>query len=1620
MKLPKKPLEQARASEQYPKFRSELQPDIAPMPGDIDFRYHPHYDNQPRPDDGTLARQTWRFGVRPTNFVNQRFPTLPELSKEARERLETGVYKRPALPKRAEPLKPGETMYGRFMALQEERQGQNLELKPEINLEQKVEPEIPKLEPQKETPNLERQTKLEQRKTSVLTSFKKTSSLFSEEPKHVQKARALRTTYESRALERLEQQADAHVEGLRRPEFDANTNPLAAISEHFIAKSKQNQPTRAFERSQHITNVVRPAPSNLIRTARASGFKTSQLTGAIQRFTDPTANKAVRAGIMTGLHNSPSLSLEVQRSLEESDANLEVQRQEFLTEARAQEENSSLSERIANELNGGIPLEEGVRKQLEAHFNTDLSKVRVHTDGKAHELAKSANAIAFTTGKDIFFQTGKYDPNSSVGFELLAHETAHTIQQASGQVSPGVDSSSSLESDAKLEGQKAVGNKTNLELQVNNFNDFLLKPNLFKQSKADSGQSSQLVQRLRDVKSAIQRDRSANDTSGSQKPTGDSIYVPIDASVDTKKELMVIVLVQLGFDKRLAEAYTNENGNFKFESNTWNWVSWVKPSAEQIKAGGIWVELSKSKQQDLKTKSAQANLRFQAQGGLSVGNQKAADGFRVIVQERLYSRGEVKGQPSLVGEPALKVVPVGTEINYGFDDGEGPKFQAANWKDPRQFRWFVQNDPKTVKENIPAVFKGPNKAVWSGEDWDIPGDHIVVLEVTSPKEKLRILFTQHVGKIEDISSQNLKDADTASNYVSFRAMQELQTINLSGGGLLENVREDQRITSTGSNPASGASYTSDSNPPPEYTYSIKPTTGAVRFSWRAVPEDTQIMATKNYFGYQGQYIDNQLAYIMPGNKTQSRFVIAHPNIYNIICDEFDAKNNKIGEAQYRQVVLNPEQEAQYDQWKDYVTKGDKAMKALVAGKEIAIKSVFVNQVTAVATPINLFIGKNTKGGVTLLDLSPGAPRIEFEGKSATEALELFNEANKYPKGQIALKIPKNENGIPEIELNFKTDGKSSLESWADGIGWASIGLVAAGFVAAIIPGGQVVAGYLFLAAAAAGGVSSSLALADELKQAKPSGVNVAVDILGIASSLIGAGGTVRGIRALAKGGEVALGKAVAGKVGQYLIITDFALNGAQGIVIAASSVQQIDDIANSNMSREEKIQRIVRILAGLAINGTLLAFGAKNLGGSSSATRAVNAMSEAERELLNALPAGYRSNTTLKVNPSLESSVIRVVGDKGSFGVLKNIRIEVGSLGINKADLLLHLEALEAMRMYGNFSGRLRALRDQLKNWVKRNGKPAPMSRAWEIEQEIAKLEKMIATRASALETQKLSKAQKLAVKEEIKVFDSKLKEYNNTLSSKIRAPGTGEIAAPSTGGRVRSPIQGLYQSIDTTTSPKGWKFNDSINTSDPSGMKVIKTIVTGPNGEQGVFERAFNPKTGKAELRNAFLNDLPAWIDNSVPLVNGRGIPTVSYITMYQLRKLGADFGKITKLKMSTIQNIEAILQLEALRRQKIPLDEAILQTHSVEYAETSIIQSGQEISSAKVDLTGAWRDPIDDLMKHFEGGDLKIIAKHNDLLKKYGLKRTDLMYANYDIELSLKPLSVGNNAKPIGVSKP
>ena len=91
--------------------------------------------------------------------------------------------------------------------------------------------------------------------------------------------------------------------------------------------------------------------------------------------------------------------------------------------------NANLQSAIQNRSGGGQPLSSDVRSYMEPRFNADFSNVRVHNDPQAAGLSNQLSARAFTHQNNIFFSRDQYQPGSSEGRQLLAHELTHTIQQ---------------------------------------------------------------------------------------------------------------------------------------------------------------------------------------------------------------------------------------------------------------------------------------------------------------------------------------------------------------------------------------------------------------------------------------------------------------------------------------------------------------------------------------------------------------------------------------------------------------------------------------------------------------------------------------------------------------------------------------------------------------------------------------------------------------------------------------------------------------------------------------------------------------------------------------------------------------------------------------------------------------------------------------------------------------------------------------------------------------------------------------------------------------------------------------------------------------------------------------
>jgi hypothetical protein len=101
--------------------------------------------------------------------------------------------------------------------------------------------------------------------------------------------------------------------------------------------------------------------------------------------------------------------------------------------AALEEQEPSLVKDVVNS-GGGAPLGGQTRELMESRLGADFGDVRVHTDSKASESARSVQAHAYTVGNDVVFQSGKYEPESDSGKRMLAHELTHVVQQRSGPV----------------------------------------------------------------------------------------------------------------------------------------------------------------------------------------------------------------------------------------------------------------------------------------------------------------------------------------------------------------------------------------------------------------------------------------------------------------------------------------------------------------------------------------------------------------------------------------------------------------------------------------------------------------------------------------------------------------------------------------------------------------------------------------------------------------------------------------------------------------------------------------------------------------------------------------------------------------------------------------------------------------------------------------------------------------------------------------------------------------------------------------------------------------------------------------------------------------------------------
>ncbi len=247
---------------------------------------------------------------------------------------------------------------------------------------------------------------------------------------------------------------------------------------------------------------------------------------------------------------------------------------------------------------------------------------------------------------------------------------------------------------------------------------------------------------------------------------------------------------------------------------------------------------------------------------------------------------------------------------------------------------------------------------------------------------------------------------------------------------------------------------------------------------------------------------------------------------------------------------------------------------------------------------------------------------------------------------------------------------------------------------------------------------------------------------------------------------------------------------------------------------------------------------------------------------------------------------------------------------------------------------------------------------------------------------------------------------------------------------RVTEPIKGVWEQNEHPRfhEPQFADLTIHETTYTENGVRVAATEILDSAGNQlGSMERAYDPATRTLELRSAFLDGLPNKIVPATgKAMTPKGTPTQTYLTLRQMKALGVEYGGLKKIKMSTIQNIQSVIELHVMKKtqSKMSLNEMIRRTHSVTYADTTLTQSGHRIVDVKYGGNKIVNhQTLDQLMQFYERGhthhkprDPAIVAKHDALIEKHGkyndeqlVTRDTVVTYNYDIEITLAPVPPG-----------
>jgi hypothetical protein len=540
---------------------------------------------------------------------------------------------------------------------------------------------------------------------------------------------------------------------------------------------------------------------------------------------------------------------------------------------------------------------------------------------------------------------------------------------------------------------------------------------------------------------------------------------------------------------------------------------------------------------------------------------------------------ELHSEPSMESE----TVPMGFSPRFWLTapesigpQGRGQTHGVANW--------YVQPPGAELRRR-----NHPEPGRRFTVEMDEPGLWLVVAEVRFDTTKAYLFKRFTAVEPDKIADAAFKDAATA-DYVGYRTLMNQERLKRSGGVDLDQSRATgpwiTNETPGARNPTAPSMDSSryrihpDPKAPPEKK--------ASKYRWWAIPREhkehtytgrTDLGPRTNYKG--------EFAFYLGENEVETFRADSAARI-EIVCELIGDGDKLVGTASYAQMVMDSHDLERVAQVEKLMKEGAENYKKIEAGKARGLKALHLDARSGKTATLSMFIGPKSgdPSRTMLVDLTPGAEYVEHEGKSVEDAIKHFDDNNKYGTGQILVHF----DGPPAVDKRLKTTGDTDLEDAASKTGIGSAVLVGLGILAAATGVGAVAAPYLIAGGLAAGVTSGGLSIANELRKAHPSALKISIDVAGIVGALAGAGGMAQAARM----GSVEL--AMTTLTGRFFIYTGFAFDVSGGILLAVDTGEKIEQIRNSSMSEEEKIDAIQKLILQAVVVGGLIAYGAHDVG----------------------------------------------------------------------------------------------------------------------------------------------------------------------------------------------------------------------------------------------------------------------------------------------------------------------------------------------------------------------------------------------------------------------------------------